>query len=149
MDDVTKLAEECWQWWRNQDQETMYSKELAARDAFIAGWNKREEVASGDSFEGYNKWSKSYFGHGMTPSQSYFESTMSAYQAARIYADKEIKELKEIMEKMDIQKGLFEELKKDLDWALNSITGGCYLNPIDSEPYDKNKALEIKAKWGL
>lgn len=36
-------------------------------------------------YESYAQWSKSYFGHGMPPSQNYYESTMSAFLAGIQY----------------------------------------------------------------
>jgi len=44
-----------------------------------------EEVAGIEDYEAYTLWSKNYFGHGMPPSQNYYESTMSAFHAGAQY----------------------------------------------------------------
>jgi hypothetical protein len=43
---------------------------------------------NGENFEDYFQWSRSYFGHVMPPSQNYYESTMSAWQAAILASEK-------------------------------------------------------------
>ena len=49
--------------------------------------NKSNDMTGKTEYQAFEKWCKSYFGHGMPPSQSYFESCMSAFQAACEYKD--------------------------------------------------------------
>ena len=51
-------------------------------EAFLAGHQLAIEGVAGSECDSFHAWCSRYFGHGMPPSQSYYESTMSAYQDA-------------------------------------------------------------------
>jgi len=103
-------------------------------ETFSAGFNRCLELAKRDSFEVYESWSKSYFGHSMPPSQNYYEATMNAFNAAAKLKDCEIMELKETVKRRsdeNIERYLkereLEEKLKELEYQLEQQKS---MNPI-------------------
>jgi hypothetical protein len=66
-------------------------------------------------FESYEKWSREYFGHGMPPSQSYYESTMSAFHAGIAHVKKAKIQTNDYVETID---------GDDFNPAANNLTYG-------------------------
>lgn len=80
--------------WYKESAKAAYA-EIIPKDVeatWLAACEWLMSQASGTEFEQYEKWSRLYFGHGMPPSQSYLEATMSSFNFASLSCAKELSE---------------------------------------------------------
>jgi hypothetical protein len=125
--DKIKQAFEAW-WETERGGKPLNNDYIPVTETQLYAWENQTWLAAcewlmsqggGTEFEQYEAWSRLYFGHGMPPSQSYFEATMSSFNFAHLSCAKELSE----------KDKKIEELKK----KNATLRGAIALHEVDNE----------------